>query len=44
MTSSAWHIHQPIDIHTRSLLSDRQLTERYTWLARLRAERVERRR
>ena len=44
MTSSAWYFHQPIDIHTRSLLSDRQLTERATWLAQLRAERRERRR
>ncbi len=43
MTSSAWYIHQPIDIHTRSLLTDRQLTERATWLALLRAERHEQR-
>ena len=44
MSSSAWYIHQPIDIHTRDLLSDRQLTERATWLAQLRADRVARRR
>jgi hypothetical protein len=39
MNSSAWYIHQPIDHQTRALLSDRQLTERATWLAALRAER-----
>ena len=40
MNSSAWYLHRPVDIHTRSLLSDRQLTERATWLAALRRERV----
>jgi hypothetical protein len=40
MNSSTWYFHQPIDIHSRSLLSDRQLTERATWRAALRGERA----
>ncbi len=40
MNSSAWYLHRPIDTHTRSTLTDRQLTERATWLAALRAARV----
>ena len=43
MDSSAWYLHQPIDIHTRSTLTDRQLTERATWLASLRGERIKHR-
>jgi hypothetical protein len=40
MNSSAWYLHQAIDIHSRSLLSDRQLTERAIWRAALRGERA----
>jgi hypothetical protein len=40
MNSSTWYIHQRIDIHSLSLLSDRQLTERATWRAALRGQRA----
>jgi len=40
MNSSAWYLHHPFDIHSRSLLSDRQLTERAMWRAALRDERI----
>lgn len=39
MESSAWYLHRPIDMTVRGELSDRQLTERATWLATLRSRR-----
>jgi hypothetical protein len=43
MNSSSWYIHHPIDIKSRTLLSDRQLTERASWLATLRSDRIKHR-
>ncbi len=40
MESSAWYLHRPIDITVRGDLTDRQLTERATWLATLRSQRT----
>lgn len=42
MNSSAGYIHDPLDIHALSVLSDRQLTERATWRAALQRERTKR--